>query len=299
MSQGGRGYIRADQERFAWMMVSPAMLVIFIVGTAPLLALLIMSGYRINLAGFRPNGWVGLDNFQTLLSDGRFWGSMRVMAIYTVTSVVAQIVIGLGLALALMRQTRGQALLRLTILLPMILAPVVIGLSWRTLILTQNYGILDAISQALGLGSHPWLTHPTWALVSVIVIHTWQWTPFAFLVFTATLHAMSPDPFEAAKIDGASSWQIFRDLTIPMMGPTIAVVVILRTVIAMRAFEAIYAATGGGPGVATETLNLYAYRVSFTSLRLGEGAALGAVLLAITLMVTYLIYRLQGESAAT
>jgi multiple sugar transport system permease protein len=165
-------------------------------------------------------------------------------------------------------------------------------------VLTQDYGILDAVSQGLGLGSHPWLTHPTWALASVIIIHTWQWTPFAFLVFTATLHAMNPDPFEAAKIDGASGWQILRDLTIPMMRPTIAVVIILRTVIAMRAFEAIYAATGGGPGVATETLNLLAYRVSFTSLKLGEGAALGTVLLVITLGVTYLIYRLQGESSA-
>lgn len=278
-------------------MVAPALLVIFVVGTAPLLALLLMSGYRINLAGFQPNAWVGFENFKEIAGDDRFWGSIWVMCIYTVTSVIAQVTIGFGLALALMRQTRGQAILRLAILLPMILAPVVIGLSWRTLVLTQDYGILDAISQTLGLGSHPWLTHPKWALASVIIIHTWQWTPFAFLVFTATLHAMNPDPFEAAKIDGASSWQVLRDLTIPMMRSTIAVVVILRIVIALRAFEAIYAATGGGPGVATETLNLYAYRVSFTSLRLGEGAALGAVLLGITLVVTFLIYRMQGEPA--
>jgi multiple sugar transport system permease protein len=258
-----------------------------------LIALIIMGFYRIDLIGYRPNGFVGLENYRELLEDGRFWYSLRVMVIYMVTSVILQVVIGLALALALFRPLRGQAILRVALLMPMILAPVVVGLSWRTLVLTQDYGILDAFSQAIGLGSHPWLTHPTWALGSVILIHTWQWTPFAFLVFTASLHAMSPEPFEAAMLDGANGWQRFRDLTLPMLRSTIAVVIILRTMIALRAFDAIYSATGGGPGTATEILNLYAYRISFTSLRLGYGATLGTVLILVTALSSLLVYRFR------
>jgi multiple sugar transport system permease protein len=179
------------------------------------------------------------------------------------------------------------------LLLPMILAPVVVGLSWRTLVLTPNYGILDAFTQAIGLGSHPWLTHPTWALASVIAIHTWQWTPFAFLVFTASLHALPPDPFEAAMLDGANGWQRFWDVTLPMLRTTIVIVIILRTMIAFRAFDAIYSATGGGPGTATEILNLYAYRVSFTSLSLGYGATLGTILLLVTALTSWFVFRFR------
>ncbi len=274
-------------------MISPAMLALLLVATAPLVTLVVMGFYRIDLIGFRPDGFIGLENYRELLDDGRFWYSFRIMVLYTVTSVVFQVVVGMALAMALFRPLRGQAILRVALLLPMILAPVVVGLSWRTLILTQEYGILDATFQALGLGSHPWLTHPNWALASVILIHTWQWTPFAFLVFTASLHAMSPEPFEAAMLDGANGWQRFRDLTLPMLRPTIAVVVILRTMIALRAFDAIYSATGGGPGTATEILNLYAYRISFTSLRLGYGATLGTVLIMVTMVASVLIYRLR------
>lgn len=288
-----RSRLQQGEERFAWLMVSPALLALVLVGTAPLVTLVVMGFYRIDLIGFQPDGFVGWENYGELLDDARFWDSLRVMVIYTVTSVVFQVVVGLALAMALFRPLRGQAILRIALLMPMILAPVVVGLSWRTLILTQDYGILDAASQVLGLGSHPWLTHPTWALFSVILIHTWQWTPFAFLVFTASLHAMSPEPFEAAMLDGASGWQRFRDLTLPMLRPTIAVVVILRTMIALRAFDAIYSATGGGPGTATEILNLYAYRISFTSLRLGYGATLGTVLILVTAAASLLVYRLR------
>lgn len=274
-------------------MISPAILVLLFVATAPLIALVVMGFFRLDLIGFRPNGFVALDNYQALIPDDRFWQSLSIMGIYTVTSVVLQLVIGLALALALFRPMRGQAVLRVALLLPMILAPVVVGLSWRTLVLTPNYGILDAFTQAVGLGSHPWLTDPKWALASVIAIHTWQWTPFAFLVFTASLHAMNPDPFEAAMLDGANGWQRFRDVTLPMLRTTIVIVVILRTMIALRAFDAIYSATGGGPGTATEILNLYAYRISFTSLRLGYGATLGTILLIVTALTSWLVFRFR------
>ena len=146
----------------------------------------------------------------------------------------------------------------------------------------------------LGLGSHNWLGDPQLALISVIAIHTWQWTPFAFLVLLATLATLPPDVYEAARLDRAGAWQRFVHITLPLIRPAIVMVVILRTMTALSAFAAIFAATGGGPGSATEILNLYAYRTSFTELNLGYGASLAMVLLAITLAISCLMFRRCG-----
>ena len=137
---------------------------------------------------------------------------------------------------------------------------------------------------------------PQLALISVIAIHTWQWTPFAFLVLLATLSTLPPDVYEAARLDRAGAWQRFRHLTLPLIRPAVVMVVILRTMTALSAFAAIFAATGGGPGSATEILNLYAYRTSFTELNLGYGAALAIVLMSITLVISYFMFRLRRGS---
>jgi multiple sugar transport system permease protein len=127
----------------------------------------------------------------------------------------------------------------------------------------------------------------------VIAIHTWQWTPFAFLVLLATLATLPPDVYEAARLDRAGAWQRFVHITLPLIRPAIVMVIILRTMTALSAFAAIFAATGGGPGAATEILNLYAYRTSFTQLNIGYGAALAVVLLALTLTISYAMFRLR------
>jgi multiple sugar transport system permease protein len=261
--------------------------------TFPLVVLVVMSTFRLDLASPFRNRFVGFDNYARMLGDPRFLEAVQITAVYTVATVILQVAIGLALALAFFRLVRGLGALRVAVLLPMILAPIVVGLSWKTLMLSQLYGLVDYVAVLLGLGSKPWLTDASWALASVIVIHTWQWTPFAFLVFLAGLYALPPEPFEAARIDRASAWQIFRYLTLPMLRSAIFVVVIFRTMIALRAFEGIYATTGGGPGTATEILNLYAYRVSFNSLSLGYGAALGTVLLAATTATSLVFFWLR------
>ena len=171
------------------------------------------------------------------------------------------------------------------------LAPVVVGLFWRTLVLSPDVGLVDLATRALGLGSHNWLGDPQLALISVIAMHTWQWTPFAFLVILASISSLPPDVFEAARIDRASAWKRFVHITLPLIRPAIVIVVILRLMTALSAFAAILAATGGGPGTATEILNLYAYRTSFTELNLGYGAALAMVLLTLTLTVSFMLFR--------
>ena len=283
-------------ERFGYAMISPSMIFLVLVTTIPLVSLLLMSCFRIDLTLPMDNGWNGLENYLEMFRDTRFWFSIRLTVIYTAITVVLQVILGLALAMAFFRGFRGQGLMRVSVLLPMILAPVVVGLAWRTLILTPEYGILDYLVILLGFGSKPWLVQPTWALISVIIIHTWQWTPFAFLVFLASLNAMPQEPLEAALLDTRTSWQRFRYIILPMLRPAIVIVLIFRTMIALRAFAAIFSATGGGPGTATEILNLYAYRVSFNSLDLGYGAALGTVLLLITVGISLIFFRMRRSS---
>jgi multiple sugar transport system permease protein len=283
-------------ERFGYAMISPAMFFLVLVTTLPLISLLVMSFFRIDLTYPPDNGWIGLQNYLEMMNDARFWHSIWLTAVYTVITVFLQVAVGLGLAMSFFKGFRGQGLMRVSVLLPMILAPVVVGLAWRTLILTPEYGILDYLVILLGFGSKPWLVNPTWALISVIIIHTWQWTPFAFLVFLASLNAMPQEPLEAALLDTRTAWQRFRYVILPMLRPAIVIVVIFRTMIALRAFAAIFSATGGGPGTATEILNLYAYRESFNSLNLGYGAALGTILLLITVGVSLIFFRMRRSS---
>jgi multiple sugar transport system permease protein len=281
------------EARFAWLMISPSLLVLALVSTVPLLVLIGMSFYTIELTQVWKNGFAGLGNYVRMFQDDRFWSSLAITGVYTVSTVALQIGIGLALALALSGAFPGRNLLRTVILMPMMLAPVVVGLAWRTLLLTPRYGLIDYLAQALGVGSKSWLGDPQLALGSVIAIHTWQWTPFAFLVFTAALAALPLEPYEAARLDRASAWQMFRYITLPLIRPAIVIVVIIRSMIALRAFAAIFAATGGGPGTATEILNLYAYRTSFSSFSLGYGSALATTLLIITVVLSVTFFRVR------
>ena len=284
----------AQQERrFAFALLAPALLILVLTTTAPLVYLLWTSLQRIDLSMPWLSGFAGLDNFARMGGDPRFWGSLWLTLIYTGTTVVLQVAIGLALALLVLQIPRGQGALRVAAILPIVLAPVVVGLFWRTFVLSPDFGLVDLVTRALGLGSHNWLGDPRLALISVIAIHTWQWTPFAFLVILASLSSLPPDLFEAARIDRANAWQRFRRITLPLIRPAIVIVLIMRTMIALSAFAAIFAATGGGPGTATEILNLYAYRTSFSELNLGYGAALAVVLLAITLAISFLMFRLR------
>lgn len=285
-----------NEERFAFLMISPSLLFLMLVFTFPLLYLIGMSTFRIEMARPWNNAWVGLKNYTYMLGDSRFWNSMRITIIYTLSTVVLQVVIGMGLALALSDTFAGKvrALLRVAVLLPMILAPVVVGLAWRTLLLTPKYGLIDFLATVLGFGSQPWLGNPLQALVCVIIIHTWQWTPFAFLVFLASLAALPTEVYEAALIDRANAWQRFWYITLPLLRPSIIIVIIMRLMVALRAFAAIFSATGGGPGTATEILNLFAYRTSFNSLNLGYGATLATTLLLMTTAITILLFRVRN-----
>lgn len=286
-----------QERRFALALFAPAFVLLLLTTTAPLVFLAWNSLQKLDLSMPWLSGFAGLGNYAKLGGDPRFWNSLVLTGVYTASTVALQVVIGLSLALLVLQIPRGQGLLRVAAILPIVLAPVVVGLFWRTLVLSPDVGLVDVVTRALGLGSHNWLGDPQLALISVIAIHTWQWTPFAFLVLLATLATLPPDIYEAARLDRASAWQRFRYITLPLIRPAVVMVVILRTMTALSAFAAIFAATGGGPGTATEILNLYAYRTSFTELNIGYGSSLAMVLLAITLAVSWLLFRRRRAPA--
>jgi len=288
----------AQESRFAWLMISPGLLLMVMLGTFPLVALVGLSFFRLDLSSLQRTGWVGLGNYARLLADNRFWHSLQLAAIYAVSSVTLQIVIGMALALLLFRTFPGQGLVRTLVLLPMILAPVVVGILWRTLLLTPRFGLFDYFVSSIGLGSHGWLDEPTLALVSVIVIHTWQWTPFAFLVFLASLHALPVEPLEQAHLDCVARWQELWYVILPLLRPAIVIVLILRSIQGLNAFAAVYAATGGGPGTATEILNLYTYQTAFVQLSIGYGSALGTVQLLLTVAIAVAFFRIRRSEWA-
>ena len=288
-----RSSLAAAERRFALALFLPAFVVLVLATTFPLVYLVWTSFLKLDLTMPWASGFAGAGNYARMAADTRFWHSLQLTAIYTFTTVVLQVLVGLGLALLVMQIPKGQGLLRVGAILPIVLAPVVVGLFWRTLVLAPDFGVADFVTRSLGLGSHNWLGDPQLALLSVIAIHTWQWTPFAFLVILASLSALPPDVYEAARIDRASAWQRFRYITLPLIRPAIVVVVILRMMTALSAFAAIFAATGGGPGTATEILNLYAYRMSFAELNLGYGSALAVVLLVLTMATAGLLFSLR------
>nr|WP_306266799.1 sugar ABC transporter permease [Pararhizobium sp. IMCC3301] len=292
MAQRKRGYFSTERG-FALLMVSPGIAVLILTTTFPLAYLIWNSFLNLNLAMPWSNGFAGLDNYARMMGDTQFWFSLKLTAIYTVSSVALQLIIGLGLALMVIQIPKGQWVFRLAAILPIVLAPVVVGLFWRTLMLAPNFGIVDFIVRALGFESVNWLGAPVPALISVIIIHTWQWTPFAFLVLLASLASLPPDLYEAAKIDRANPVQRFIHITLPLIRPAIVIVVIMRSMIALSAFAAIFAATGGGPGTATEILNLYAYKTSFVELNFGYGSALAVSLLVITMAVSGVLFYLR------
>lgn len=283
----------ARERRFAAALLAPAFLALVATTTFPLLYLAWTSAQRMDLAMPYLDGFVGLANYRELLADNRFWWSLGVSLIYTGATVVLQVAIGLALALFVMEMKHGQGLFRFIAILPVVLSPAVVGMVWRTFMLAPEFGIVDYLSITAGLGSQNWLGDPTLALVSVIVIHTWQWTPFAFMVLLASLASLPEDIYEAARLDRANAWARFYRITLPLLRPAIVMVVIMRTMVALTAFAAIFTVTGGGPGTATEILNLYAYRKSFTELSMGYGSALAMALLVLTIVISGVLFAVR------
>lgn len=242
----------------------------------------------------------GLGNFQRLLSDNFFLTAMAHTFVYAAVALSCEFILGLSLALLLNSKIRGRGVFRATLLVPMMLPTVVVGVVWR-LMLNPNFGAINGTLKGAGINTESltWTASPRMALMSVILVDVWQWTPFVFLVLLAGLQAIPQEPYEAALVDGSSPWQTFRYVTLPLLKPAILIALLLRTMDLLRVFDQIFILTEGGPGFATETISLYIYRTAFRFFDFGYAAAMSFVLLALTNVISAIYIRFLQTREAT
>jgi multiple sugar transport system permease protein len=211
-------------------------------------------------------------------------------AVYVVAAVALQTVLGFSIAYLISRRVRGKGLMTTLFLVPMMLSPVVVGLFWKFMLDTQ-FGVVNSLLSSLGLGSVEWLTKQRTALLSVILVDTWQWTPFIMLIALAGLTAVPRYLYEAAAIDRASEWFRFRHITLPLVWPLLLIAVLFRAIEAFRLFDLVYILTNGGPGVSTETLSFHVYKVAFLGFDTGTASAYGILMVVVVIILAQVYLR--------
>ena len=273
------------KHAFIW----PAVLVVLLVTLFPLVYSLTLSFQAMRLVPPSPPRFVGLGNYATLLQQPRFWQVFGNTALIVFVSVAVQYVLGFAIALALHAKVPGERLFRVGFLLPMLMAPVAVALIWRMLF-HSTLGPVNDFFTLFGLPHLPFLTDAAWARASLIVVEVWQWTPFVILLMLAGLQSLPEDIYEAARLEDANPWRQFWTITFPLLVPLSAAVVFIRVVEAFKIIDTVFVLTGGGPGVATETLTLYAYQEGLKKFNLGYTSALSFTFLLIVIAygATYL-----------
>lgn len=286
---------------YSILLIAPAMIVILFFALFPLFYAINLSFRHVDLTsavGIGP--YVGLDNYRFALNDKIFWESARRTLTFAVFAVGIEMVLGVAIAFLLngLRWFRG--IVRSLLILPIAAAPAAVGLVWRYMY-HPDFGVYNGILAALGFPELNWLGDVRLAMPSVIVFDIWQWTPFVALIVLAGLQSLPKEPFEAAELDGASTWQVLRRLTFPMLSPVLTLVFVLRTIDAIRLYDAILSLTHGGPGTATETLTYYLYRIGLKYFRLDHASAISLMFLYVTIVFTGIVLRsmmrLQAERA--
>jgi multiple sugar transport system permease protein len=227
--------------------------------------------------------FVGLENFARILRDGVVHEAMKVTAIFVGVGVSVQMLLGLGLALLFNREMPGRSFLRTLMILPIFATPVAAGYLFFTIFYEEG--------GPLGWTNIPWLSSAHWALVSVIIVDVWQWTPFCFLVFLAALQGIPDELMEAARLDTNSGWTMFKEVVLPLMMPTIIIVFLLRLAEAMKVFDIVASLTVGGPGNATQSLSYLAFRTGLRFFDVGYASAIAYTLLAFVMVVVTLFFK--------
>lgn len=242
------------------------------------------------------SSFTGLANYTALIKDGEFWNGLYVTFALYILSMVLQLVFGIYLAMLLFHSKKLSGFLRSLLISPFMMPPVVAGMMWLV-ILDPSLGAANYILQSLGLPPSEWLASPTWVIPTVALIDTWQWAPYVALIVLGGLQSLPPSVYEAAQIDGASPARIFRRITLPLLLPTIVTAAVLRSVDLLRFFDIIYITTQGGPGNASNTLNIYGFRVGFEFFNIGYASALMITLSAIVLVAVLMLNRLRSAVA--
>ena len=278
-----------------YLFIIPITLYLIFFFLYPVIYEIYISFYNYNLGS--PKIFIGLQNYVSMLQDTQFIHSLLTTAIFVVAAVLAELILGLGIALLLNYEGRTMNIIRSLILIPTVFTPLVAGLVWKALY-HPDLGVVTYYLRALGMPIGRGLTvERSTALLSVILVDIWEWTPLMVIIILAGLKSLPKDPYEAAVIDGASSWRLFQYITLPLLRPTIVVALLIRTMDALKIFDIIWAITGGGPGTATTVANLRIFQIGVQQLQVGYASALSNVLLIIGVIIGVIFIRVLYSKA--
>ena len=299
-ANSGQKVSAAKRERLTgYVLLLPTLAVLALVIVYPVLDGMRISLMRMKLTSTSAPRYVGLDNYVNLFQDDKFWFTLRTTAIWTLANVVAQLVLGLALAVLLNEQLKARGLYRSVALIPYIVPSVAAALIWRWMY-DGSAGIVNAALLRLGVidSYQQWLGEISTALPAVIIESVWKGTPFVMILLLAGLQTIAPEYYEAAAIDGASPWQRFRQITLPLLRPSLAVATILTTVYTVNNFNAIWLMTQGGPLGSTEILFTWAYKLAFDRFDFGMAATVSVVLFGIlAVFAAIYIFLVEREEA--
>jgi multiple sugar transport system permease protein len=284
------GPLERAERRLGYALLAPALLLLLAVVLYPIATLLWTSTQQMHLAQPWLEGFVGFENYVRAFEDPRFWSSLGTTLIYVAITVPGAILAGLGLALLANLPFRVKWPVRLGLLLPWALPLVFAGLIFRWFF-EYELGVVNAVLRGFGFEPLRWLSTPDLAFIATCTAIVWKSSSFVALVLLAGLQAIPSSLYEAASVDGASAWQRFWNVTLPMLRPAIVVALIFRTITAIQTFDIPYAMTGGGPGHATETLAMYVHRTTIDVLDFGYGSALAALMFLVSLAMTSVYIR--------
>lgn len=281
------------ERRQVWLWLLPSFFLLFIVGVLPFLLILYLSfsDYFLLYPDI-PRVFVGLKNFKTLVFDPWTYNALSTTFSFVGVAVTLEMVIGLGLAFLFSISMKGITILRTIMLTPLVIAPLVVGLIWNQM-LNPDFGIITYFLHNLGFfqGTGPTVETST-ALLSIMVVDLWHWTPFVTLIILSGILSLPREPFEAARVDGASKWQMFVNIYLPLLRYPFSVAFLLRFMEAFKIFDEIWLITGGGPGDATRVASIHAYKIAFYRWDLGYGSSIALFLEYITIILCVIFYRI-------
>lgn len=281
----GGGLEHWTERHLRYLMLAPTVLILLALTIFPSVYMFYAAVHRISPNPDLPWEFVGIGNFARLLSDAQFHVALRNTIVFTSVAVTIEFLLGLGLALLLDKFIRRLTFLKTVLMIPMMLPPIAVAITWK-IIYEPQFGVLNEIMFRLGLPVQAWAGDVNLAMFSIIVADVWQWTPFIFLLMLAGLASLPVEPYEAAALDGASSWRQFRDLTLPFLRPVIAIALLLRVMDALRLFDLVFILTGGGPADRTKVLSLYIYQVAYRFADPGYAAAISLFVLFVTIVLS-------------
>lgn len=282
-----------SENRTKWFFLAPAVIYLMVLTIYPFIYSLLLSTTRNNLARPEQQGFVGLENYAELLSTPLFHKAIINTFVIAFASITIELIVGFIIARLFfqIRDMPGNGIVRTFYILPMMVTPVVSGLLF-TYILNPTLGIANYILQSVGLQPYAWFARVETALPSIVLVNSWQWSPFLMLLMLAGLMSISKEQYEAASMDGAGLFTIITRIELPSLRNIIIIGIMFRLIDNFRLFDVVYVATRGGPGDATETLSMYAYREMFQFFNIGYGSAVAVIVLVIGVILSQILYRL-------